>query len=105
MENQFDHAGSIPVGCSTGAHLWDEQEGHIGIESDGDLTKLKLKCLRCGRQFDVSAPLDVNRFIKTDNQPVVKIQPPAIYRTPPEEVQTSGVRSEEGSELLKRLLG
>lgn len=106
MENQFDYAGGVPVGCNTGAHLIDEQIGHIGIEKDGDLTKLKVRCLRCNRQIDISAPLELNQFIKSDNQPpVTNMQPPAIYRTPTPEVQTQGVAPMEGSDILKRLLG
>lgn len=99
--NQFDYVGGNPVGCSTGAHLWDEQEGHIGVEQDGDLTKLKLRCLRCGRQFDISAPLEINRFIKSGNN----IQPPSTYRTAPPEMRVQERKQIEDSDILTRILG
>lgn len=108
MENKFEHSGGIPVGCNTGAHLFDEQEGHQKIEKDGELTKLSLFCLRCQKWFAISAPLEINHMIdQLAGQPVQENQNvyTPTHTVPKFNLQETTVQSDERSEMLKRLLG
>ena len=98
--NTFEHAGQIVVGCTGGQHLWDEEEGHSTVEKDSDLTKIKLKCLRCEKQFDITAPFGFNRFIR-DSQPERK---PIVEKTITNDDQQQPLEETEMSPMLKRLL-
>ena len=106
--DQWEHVESIDGGCNAGNHLWDDKEGNIGIETDGNLTKIKVKCLRCGKQTDISSPLDLNRFLgqSQDNVP----QPSSTQPTFANDQDSTNNRhyeasSELGAEILKKLLG
>ena len=103
-ENKFEHSGQIPIGCNSGDHLWDEREGKIGIEADGDLTKIKTRCIRCGQQFDMSVPLDLNQFIEGSS---VAPQPQRNYSMPTQQTQQIQHNEEDTdrSDILRRLLG
>ena len=97
--NKFEHAGQATEGCQSGQHVWDEAEGHSTVETDGDLTKIKLRCLMCQKQFDISAPLGLNDFI--GKQPVHTTQfSPQIQRAEPLTTNEIGQ-----SDILKRILG
>jgi hypothetical protein len=107
-ENKFEHSGQIPIGCNSGDHLWDDREGKLGIEADGDLTKIKAKCIRCGQQFDMSVPLDLNQFLPQTSAPV---QPNRVtierFSVEPRPIrQTQEDKDIVGqSDILRRLLG
>lgn len=108
-ENKFERAGSISYGCATGAHLWDEDMGHSTVERDGNLTKLKIRCLRCGVQFDISAPLELNDMIgKTTAAPQQRPSQPVVS-TPQPQYQPQPVTRPAGNDdrpdIIRRLLG
>ena len=92
--NKIDRVGQIEEGCRTGVHLWDEKEGHSTVETDGDLTKVKLRCLLCGRQYDISVPLGLNAFINKQPQ----------QSQPPQKTEIQNNTDEGQSDILKRLL-
>lgn len=98
--NKFEHSGQITEGCQSGQHLWDETEGHIGIEKDGDMTKIKIRCLVCGKQFDISAPLGLNEYIDQQNN--------HQHSTGVNRQYAPNIRANddvEQSDILKRILG
>ena len=99
--NKFERLGHITEGCQSGQHLWDEAEGHSTVEADGDLTKIKMRCLVCRKQFDISAPLGLNGFI--NKQPM-----PEPQKIPTQQIQRTEQPTEEyiqQSDILKRILG
>lgn len=98
--NKFEHSGQVTEGCSTGTHIWDEGEGHSTVEKDGDLTKIKLRCLACGKQFDISAPLGLNDFIGRQQNNIDR----TVYDTSTQQ-RNEVSNNEENSDILKRLLG
>lgn len=95
--NKFEHSMRKVDGCANGKHQFDEREGHSTVEVDGDLTKIKMKCLLCGKQIDISAPLDLNRFIGRQEETAPQ-NTPQIQRTE-QPTNNSGQ-----SDILKRLL-
>ena len=101
--NKFERVGQTTEGCDSGQHMWDEAEGHSTVEQDGDLTKIKMRCLVCRKQFDFSAPFGLNRFINKQESPDVVVQP---KQTMPQIRRDESATEEyiDQSEILKRLL-
>ena len=102
--NKCEHLGQITEGCQSGQHLWDEREGHSTVETDGELTKIKMLCLVCHRQFDISALFGLNRFIGTDTLSTIE-KPNNINQSLNWEEKTTMNDYIEQSEILKRILG
>ena len=98
--NKFEHAGQTTEGCQSGQHVWDEAEGHSTVEADGDLTKIKLRCLMCQKQFDISAPLGLNEFIGKQQNITT---PPINYGGGAS--GAGGMNANVESDILKRILG
>lgn len=100
--NKFESLGQITEGCGNGKHMFDESEGHIGIEQDGNNTKIKLKCLVCGKQIDISAPFGLNEYLKQGHQP---IQPQVRISSGSASGSSGHGAPSEQSDILKRILG
>ena len=61
--NKFEHMQVGGKGCKDGMHRPNMEEGQIGIEKDGELTKLRFRCVACGMSYGISAPLGLNEYI------------------------------------------
>ena len=63
---KFNSDGSMPVGCMTGQHDFDEKS--LRLEEDGDLTKFVGTCKRCMTKIGISSPIGMNRAIRDMNK-------------------------------------
>lgn len=104
-DNIFEHGESIPQGCMNNQHLWDEEMGHSTVEKDGNLTKLKLRCVRCGIQYDISAPLELNDFIGKSSQQQINTQPQPVPQQQTIVTSPQPGENDDRPDIIKRLLG
>lgn len=96
--NKFEHAGQLSSGCSAGEHLLDDREGHMGIETDGDFTKIIMKCLACGKHIGISAPLGLNDFLNKQSNPTTE----STHQNPLSQEDETSFAGQ--SDVLKRIL-
>ena len=103
--NKFEHMQVEGKGCENGIHIPDDREGNIGIEKDGELTKLIFRCIACGLEYSVSAPLGLNQYLKDGPSKIPEIATQPTMQRNNTTVQPMAVEEGQNLTILREKLG
>lgn len=76
---KMEKEGSYSDGCHNGKHEYDRSDVQLGVA--GDLTRVSMRCINCGKRVAIEADLNINDIIReTDAQR--GLSKPAVMKDP-----------------------